>query len=59
MKSKNDSRLQILLPAQRRAELDLFADEVGLSASDLARAAISQMLEQRTLVLKAPPEMVR
>jgi hypothetical protein len=55
MKSKNDSRLQILLPAERRAELDRLAGECGLSASDLARLAITEMLGRREVVLIRPP----
>jgi hypothetical protein len=54
MKSKNDSRLQILLPTDQRHALDIFADQIGLSASDVARAAISQMLEQGELTLRPP-----
>jgi hypothetical protein len=58
MRIKHDARLQIMLPADRRQQLDEFATECGLSASDLARCAIAEMLERRSLTLKAPPEMV-
>jgi hypothetical protein len=56
---RNDSRLEIKMPAVQRRSLDEFAGEVGLSASDAARLAISAMLETRTVKVTAPPEMIR
>jgi hypothetical protein len=47
----NDVRLQIRLPAQRRAALDHLAADAGLSSSALARLAIGQLLESREVVL--------
>lgn len=37
-------RFEISLPLSRRQELDALATELGVSASDLARFAISRLL---------------
>jgi hypothetical protein len=57
MRTKNDSRLQILLPSDQRHALDIFAERIGLSASDVARASIAQTLQQGELMLR-PPQIV-
>jgi predicted transcriptional regulator len=44
-------RFEIKLPEDRRAALDALANQTGVSASDLARLAINQMLEDRDVKL--------
>ena len=50
-------RFEIQLPAERRAELDALAREVGTGAADLARLAIVRLLNDREVLIggKAPP----
>jgi len=43
----NPKRFEIQLPAERRAELDSLADEIGVNAADLARLAICRLLNRR------------
>lgn len=50
----NISRLEIKMPSARRAALDSFADELGISASDAARLAIADMLARRSLTVTPP-----
>ena len=40
------------MPAQRRRELDEFADEAGISAADAVRLGIRWLLEHRDVLLK-------
>jgi hypothetical protein len=47
----NDARLEVRLPAKRRAQLDAMADEAGLSPAALARLAIARLLEERVIEL--------
>ena len=47
------TRLEVLLPVKRRAALDAFADECGLSSSGLARLAIARLLQDRDVLLKS------
>jgi Ribbon-helix-helix protein, copG family len=47
----NDTRFEVKLPAARRAALDSLADEAGVSASDLVRLAITQLLRDRDVRL--------
>jgi hypothetical protein len=44
-------RFEIQLPAERRAELDSLADEIGTNAADLARLAIIRLLANRNELL--------
>jgi hypothetical protein len=48
-------RFEISLPADRRRELDALAGEVGISASDLARLAITRLLNGRNELVNEPP----
>jgi len=41
----DNSRFEVLLPRDRRAELDALAGANGLSRSDLVRLAIGQLLD--------------
>jgi hypothetical protein len=56
MENINNARLEIKMPAVQRRALDNFAGEIGLSSSDAARLAISDMLARRTVTVVAPPQ---
>lgn len=45
------TRFEIKLPPERRRQLDDLAAASGVSATDLARLAIGQLLEQRMVRL--------
>ena len=51
--STETTRFEIKLTAQRRRALDQLAHEFGISSADLARLAIGQLLEDRTVRLPA------
>jgi predicted DNA-binding protein len=44
------ARFELRLPAERRRELDALARETGLSAADIVRLSIKQMLERRDVL---------
>jgi hypothetical protein len=44
MLMRDRKRFEIAMPASRRAELERLANDLGTSASDLARLAIIRML---------------
>jgi hypothetical protein len=49
----NDSRIDVRIPAQRRRELELLAEDAGLSLGGLVRLAARRLLEDRELLLKS------
>jgi hypothetical protein len=51
-----NTRFELLIPVDRRLELDRVAAETGLSASDIARHGIRWVLEHRDVLLKLPTE---
>jgi hypothetical protein len=51
----HDARIDLRIPRDWRIKLDEIADEVGLSASDIARLGIRFTLKNRDLVLKLRP----
>jgi len=51
-----NTRFEIKLSAERRAQLDALAGEAGLSSAALARLAIMQLLEDRAVRLPVPAE---
>ena len=44
---ESPKRFEILLPAERRQELNALAHEIGTNAADLARLAICRLLNDR------------
>lgn len=48
------TRFEITLPADRRQDLNDLANDLGLSASDLARLAIARLLAARDELVAGP-----
>jgi hypothetical protein len=53
---RNDARLELKIPTERRAALSTLAEQSGLSSSDLVRLAINRLLEDRDVRLPHTPE---
>jgi hypothetical protein len=45
------TRFELKLPERTRADLDLLADQTGLSTADLVRLAVSRLLANKTALL--------
>lgn len=53
MSMENPTRFEVTLPAERRRELDDLAREIGTGSADLARLAITRLLNNRDALLGA------
>ena len=51
---RNDARLELKIPTERREALSTLAEQSGLSSSDLVRLAINRLLEDRDVRLPEP-----
>jgi hypothetical protein len=54
--STRNTRLEILIPADRRDELDRLSAETGLPAAAIVRAGIAYVLEHQHVLPKPTPE---
>jgi uncharacterized protein YdbL (DUF1318 family) len=51
---RNNARLELKIPSDRREALSTLAEQSGLSVSDLARLAINKLLLDRNVKLPEP-----
>jgi hypothetical protein len=54
-----NTRLEVLVPMDRRDELDRLSAETGLPAAAIVRAGLAYVLEHRDVLPKPAPEAAR